>query len=83
MLSRRSGSPLQYNYPRQSALSRWFLMGAIETILLISILAILVVYTIFSYNGLVRRRNDVEEAYRQIDVQLKRRYNLIPHLLKV
>src|SRR3712207_8724006 len=39
-------------------------------------------YAIVTYNGLVRRRNDVDEAYRQIDVQLKRRYDLIPNLLE-
>src|SRR3712207_7481191 len=38
--------------------------------------------TLFRSNGLVRRRNETEEAYRQIDVQLKRRYDLIPNLLE-
>jgi LemA protein len=57
-------------------------MGTILTIIVIVVLVILVVYAIATYNGLVRRRNEVEEAYRQIDVQLKRRYDLIPNLLE-
>lgn len=34
------------------------------------------------YNGLVRRRVDVDNAFSQIDVQLKRRYDLIPNLVE-
>ncbi|MEA3273332.1 MAG: LemA family protein [Patescibacteria group bacterium] len=34
------------------------------------------------YNGLVKLKNKVEEAWSDIDVQLKRRYNLIPNLLE-
>jgi LemA protein len=34
------------------------------------------------YNGLVRLRNEVKNAWAQIDVQLKRRYDLIPNLLE-
>ncbi len=34
------------------------------------------------YNGLVRTRNKVKEAWAQIDVQLKRRYDLIPNLVE-
>jgi LemA protein len=51
-------------------------------IVLIVILVVLVIFAIVTYNGLVRRRNETEEAYRQIDVQLKRRYDLIPNLLE-
>lgn len=51
-------------------------------ILLVGAVVVLVVFAIATYNGLVRRRNEVEEAYRQIDVQLKRRYDLIPNLLE-
>ncbi|MDO5091366.1 MAG: LemA family protein [Cardiobacteriaceae bacterium] len=35
------------------------------------------------YNTLVRRRNDVDNAFAQIDVQLTRRYELIPNLVEV
>jgi LemA protein len=36
-----------------------------------------------TYNGLVRSRNTVKNSYSQIDVQLKRRYELIPNLIEV
>src|SRR5215213_4305734 len=57
-------------------------MGAVLLIVVILIVVVLVIYAIATYNGLVRRRNETEEAYRQIDVQLKRRYDLIPNLLE-
>src|SRR5918997_1201522 len=57
-------------------------MGIVLIIILVVIVVVLVVYAISTYNGLVRRRNEVEESYRQIDVQLKRRYDLIPNLLE-
>lgn len=40
------------------------------------------VYALWAYNSLVRRRNQVREAWSDIDVQLKRRYNLIPNLVE-
>ena len=46
------------------------------------ILGILVLYVIFSYNGLIARRNQAREAWATIDTQLKRRYDLIPNLLE-
>jgi LemA protein len=57
-------------------------MGTVLLIILIVVIVLLVIYAIATYNGLVRRRNETEEAYRQIDVQLKRRYDLIPNLLE-
>ena len=39
-------------------------------------------FGIVTYNGLVRRRNQVENAWSQIDVQLKRRIDLIPNLVE-
>jgi len=45
------------------------------------ILAILVILALI-YNGLVRSRNRVDEAWSDIDVQLKRRYDLIPNLIE-
>ena len=56
-------------------------MGVV-TIILIVVLVVLVIFAVVTYNGLVRRKNETEEAYRQIDVQLKRRYDLIPNLLE-
>ena len=55
------------------------------TVALIVIIAILVVaalYGILAYNGLIRRRNQIENAWSQIDVQLKRRLDLIPNLVE-
>src|ERR671911_2151331 len=46
------------------------------------VVALLVIYLIVAYNGLIRRRNQIENAWSQIDVQLKRRYDLIPNLVE-
>lgn len=51
-------------------------------IILIVIIAILVIWLIAIYNRLVRLRNQVKNAWSQIDVQLKRRYDLIPNLIE-
>src|ERR1700676_3002660 len=51
------------------------------TILLIAIVA-LVLYVIVAYNSLVSSKNQVDNAWRQIDVQLKRRHDLIPNLVE-
>ncbi len=47
----------------------------------ITIVVIILLWTIFTYNGLVKLRNRAREAWADIDVQLKRRYNLIPNLV--
>src|SRR6266481_241589 len=49
---------------------------------ILGILAVLAIYFIFSYNSLVRMRNEFDNAWRQIDVQLKRRHDLIPNLVE-
>lgn len=46
------------------------------------VLAVLVLFVIFSYNRLVTLKNRAQEAWSDIDVQLKRRYNLIPNLVE-
>lgn len=46
------------------------------------ILALVVIYAVATYNGLVTLRIRSEEAWSDIDVQLKRRYDLIPNLVK-
>jgi len=51
-------------------------------IILIVVAVLLVVYVIATYNGLVRTRNRVDNAWAQIDVQLRRRYDLIPNLVE-
>jgi LemA protein len=46
------------------------------------VLLLLAVYLVVTYNGLVGLRNRIENAWAQIDVQLKRRYDLIPNLVE-
>lgn len=48
----------------------------------IGLLAVLVVFIVAGYNSLVTLRNRYKNAYSQIDVQLKRRYDLIPNLVE-
>ena len=54
-------------------------MGLIITLVVVGVLVLLVVW---AYNKLVTLRNRTDEAYAQIDVQLRRRYDLIPNLLE-
>jgi LemA protein len=49
--------------------------------IILAILAVVVIFLIVVYNGLVRLRNMVDEAWNQISVQLKRRHDLIPNLV--
>src|SRR5258708_20074813 len=50
-------------------------------LVLLVIVAILVIWVVGSYNRLVAMRNQVLNGWRQIDVQLKRRHDLIPNLV--
>ncbi len=51
-------------------------------IILALIVVAIVLYAISTYNGLVNKRNKVANSWSQIDVQLKRRFDLIPNLLE-
>jgi len=51
-------------------------------IVFIATLVLFALFVIGTYNGLVGRRNRYKNAYAQIDVQLKRRYDLIPNLVE-
>jgi len=51
-------------------------------IVVLVVLVGLVFWAVSQYNGLVRLRNAVKNAFSQIDVQLKRRYDLIPNLVE-
>ena len=51
-------------------------------IIIIVAVVLLAIYLISAYNGLIRRRNQIENAWSQIDVQLKRRIDLIPNLVE-
>jgi LemA protein len=48
----------------------------------VAAIVLLVVFLMFTYNRLVRLRNQIEAAWSQIDVQLRRRYDLIPNLVQ-
>ncbi len=50
--------------------------------IVLGIIVILVLFIIGAYNSLVRLRNQVKNAWAQIDVQLKRRHDLIPNLIE-
>jgi LemA protein len=54
-------------------LALWIILG---------IVGIIIIFLVATYNGLVRLRNQVKNAWAQIDVQLKRRYDLIPNLIE-
>ena len=54
-------------------LGLWILLGAVGVLLL---------YFILTFNRLVRHRNRVENSWSGIDVQLRRRYDLIPNLIE-
>jgi LemA protein len=49
---------------------------------IIGIVVVLILWFVFIFNGLVRLRNQVKNAWAQIDVQLKRRHDLIPNLVE-
>ena len=50
--------------------------------ILLAIVIVLALVAIGMYNGLIRGKNRVDEAFSDIDVQAKRRYDLIPILIK-
>ena len=54
----------------------------IAGLIVIAVAVIVVLVVIGMYNNLVRRGKEVDNAWSQIDVQLKRRYDLIPNLLE-
>jgi len=51
-------------------------------LILLIVFAVIVVFVVGIYNGLVSLRNRSENAWAQVDVQLRRRYDLIPNLVE-
>ena len=56
--------------------------GLIIGIVIAAVVALLLFILVGMYNGLVRKRNRSENAWAQVDVQLKRRHDLIPNLVE-
>jgi len=56
-------------------------MGATGIVTLV-LLVVLAAWALGAYNRLIARRNEIANAFAQIDVQLKRRYDLIPNLVE-
>jgi len=54
----------------------------IVIILILVVLAILAIVMVNMYNGFVRERNKIQESWRQVDVELNRRYELLPNLVE-
>src|SRR5689334_20000016 len=61
------------NHTREGCAVLWIVLGVV---------VLLVLIFVSLYNKLVRLRNRVDEAWAQIDVQLRRRYDLIPNLVE-
>ena len=51
-------------------------------IIIVVVIVVLILFLVGIYNGMVRGRNRVDEAWSGIDVQLKRRHDLIPNLVE-
>jgi LemA protein len=54
----------------------WWLLGGVVVVVVVAL------FFVSIYNGLVRRRNEKDNAWSQIDVQLKRRHDLIPNIVE-
>lgn len=50
--------------------------------IILAIVAVIAIWLVIVYNGLIRSKNRTDEAWSDIDVQLKRRYDLIPNLVE-
>jgi len=56
--------------------------AVIAFLVILAVLVLIVLFVISVYNALIRLRNQVDNAWSQIDVQLKRRHDLIPNLVE-
>ena len=54
----------------------------VAVIVIVVLVVLVLLFFWIGYNGLVKRRNQVDNAWSQIDVQLKRRHDLIPNLVE-
>jgi LemA protein len=56
--------------------------GALVLVIVLAVIAVIALFVVGVYNALVRLRNQVDNSWSQIDVQLKRRHDLIPNLVE-
>ncbi|MDD4583864.1 MAG: LemA family protein [Eubacteriales bacterium] len=56
--------------------------GTVVLLIIIGIIVLLTIWVIAAYNGFIKLRNMVEEAFATMDVYLKKRYDLIPNLVE-
>lgn len=56
--------------------------GVVILIIILVIVAIIALAAMGSYNGFVKSRNLIQESWRQVDVELNRRYELLPNLVE-
>jgi len=54
----------------------------VAVIILLVVIVLIALYLVSAYNGLVKVRNRIENGWAQIEVQLKRRFDLIPNLVE-
>ncbi|MCC6643815.1 LemA family protein [Candidatus Peregrinibacteria bacterium] len=54
-----------------------------ELIIVLAVVAVIAMAVIGVYNGLIQLKNKVDEAWADIDTQLKRRYDLIPNMVEI
>jgi len=59
------------------------MVGSIVLLIVLGCIVLVVMWGIATFNRLVSLRNEVENSWKQIDVQLKRRHDLIPNLVSV
>jgi LemA protein len=50
--------------------------------IVLGVIAVIIIYLVFVYNSLIARRNRTQEAWSDIEVQMKRRYDLIPNVVE-
>src|SRR4051812_5905392 len=77
MLRSPGAVPLHSGHPQSRKVAT-----VLPLIIIIVVVVLLILFFILQYNGLVRLRNSIDNAWSQIDVQLKRRHDLIPNLIE-
>src|SRR5262245_30389721 len=80
-MRRRCGASSRCGRSRRTVSSRVAAMTWVLIVVLV-LLVLIALWLILLYNGLVQKRNRVDNAWAQIDVQLKRRHVLIPNLVE-